>query len=183
MCVINAYRDAYEAAHDNPDAVALLRAGGPTAQQAGIAAAQESLRSLGATSRAAGAPPSLREWIAGLAPDSINCVVNAYRDAWEAHDLEDRQNGRAEQVAVESFRDALASLLGPAPAALRTERMDLHDELDRRFPMIDEFKAFVRQRHTDHSKPCPMCGDYWPDEGESAPAAPPETTRSQTEDQ
>lgn len=33
-----------------------------------------------------------------------------------------------------------------APSALRTERMGLHDELDQRFPFIDDFKAFVRKK-------------------------------------
>jgi hypothetical protein len=55
-----------------------------------------------------------------------------------------------------------------APPLPVTERMELHAELDRRFPMIEDFKAIVHQRHTDHSKPCPLCGTYQAEE-ERAP--------------
>jgi hypothetical protein len=68
-------------------------------------------------------------------------------------------------TAALSMRPGRASPAAPEPE-LRTERMDLHDELDRRFPTIEGFRAFVQQRHTDHRKPCPLCGMFQAAESE-----------------
>lgn len=50
--------------------------------------------------------------------------------------------------------------------APQTERMDLHVELDKRFPLFKDFQEFVSRptRHTNHAIPCPMCGNYWASE-------------------
>ena len=42
-------------------------------------------------------------------------------------------------------------------------RRELEAAIDRE---VEEAKT---PRHTDHSIPCPTCGDYWSDESESGP--------------
>ena len=49
-----------------------------------------------------------------------------------------------------------------APVAPRTERMDLHDEMDRRFPLFEDFAAFVKRGEAPtpkrETRSCDRCG-------------------------
>ena len=48
-----------------------------------------------------------------------------------------------------------------APVAPRTERMELHDELDKRFPLFKDFAAFAKRGETQPEREtgsCDRCG-------------------------
>jgi hypothetical protein len=85
---------------------------------------------------------------------AIEAALEAAPVWWDVHPVPPGDELEAALPTIAQARTAVAKILtaayaveGAAPRELRTDRMDLHDELDRRYPMIKDFKAFVRGVH------------------------------------